>query len=72
MEVSGHLYAPGLFIPGKRVPNTNLIGGWVEPRTVLDAVEKNLFPLSGVEPRRGQPTDEENQLRNEFNNYLVV
>jgi hypothetical protein len=31
---------PGRFTPGKRVPSTNCIGGWVGLRAGLDNMEK--------------------------------
>jgi hypothetical protein len=31
---------PCLFTPGETAPGTNWIGGWVDPRAVLDEVEK--------------------------------
>jgi hypothetical protein len=40
MEVSGQLHAPAVLPPGKEPPDTNWIGGWVGPRTVLEAVVK--------------------------------
>jgi hypothetical protein len=40
------------FTPGKRAPGTRRIGGWVNPRTGLDDVEKRKFlTLSGLELR---------------------
>jgi hypothetical protein len=32
--------SPGRFTPRERAPDTHWIGGWVGPRTVLDAVVK--------------------------------
>jgi hypothetical protein len=34
---------PDRLIPGEIFPGTLCIGGWVEPRTSLDAVEKKIF-----------------------------
>jgi hypothetical protein len=50
MEVSGQLHAPAVLLPGKE--GTYLIGGFVSPRAVLDAVMKRKIPqLSpGIEP----------------------
>jgi hypothetical protein len=39
---------PGRFTPRERAPGTHWIGGWVGPRTVLDAVVKRKIPS----PRR--------------------
>jgi hypothetical protein len=47
MEVSGQLHAPAALPPGKK-PDTLWIGGWVGPRTVLEAVVKRKIPS----PRR--------------------
>jgi hypothetical protein len=41
MEVSGQFPAPRCFTPG-----THWIGGWVDPRAVLDAVVKRKVPSS--------------------------
>jgi len=43
---------PGHFTPGKRIPDTNWIGGWVGSRTDLDAVmkRKKSMALPGIEP----------------------
>jgi hypothetical protein len=35
---------PGRFTPRGRTPGTHWIGGWVGPRTVLDAVVKRKIP----------------------------
>jgi hypothetical protein len=41
---------PGRFTPGERAAGTLWIGGWVGPRTGMDAVEKRkFFPVSGLE-----------------------
>jgi hypothetical protein len=40
MEVSGQLHAPAVLPPGEGAPGTHWIGGWVDPRAGLDAVEK--------------------------------
>jgi hypothetical protein len=34
---------PGRFTPGKRATGTHWIGGWVDPRTGLDDMEKRKF-----------------------------
>jgi hypothetical protein len=52
--VRGELPAPDTSPPRKLeiAPGTNWIGGWVDPRTGLDAVEKGqFFPLPGLELR---------------------
>jgi hypothetical protein len=33
---------PGRFIPRERAPGTHWIGGWVDPRTVLDAAKRKI------------------------------
>jgi hypothetical protein len=43
MEVSGQLHAPAS-LPQERAPGTHWIGGWVDPRAVLDAVVKSKIP----------------------------
>jgi hypothetical protein len=48
MEVSGQLHAPAALPPGKEPPVPFGIGGWVGPRTVLNAVVKRKIPS----PRR--------------------
>jgi hypothetical protein len=40
MEVSGQLHAPVALHLGLRIIGTNWLGGWVDPRAVLDAVAK--------------------------------
>jgi hypothetical protein len=44
MEVSGQFHAPAALLPGETAPGTHCIGGWVEPRAVLDAVVKRKIP----------------------------
>jgi hypothetical protein len=48
---------PCSFTPEETVPGTHCIGGWMGPRSDLDAVEKrkNLFPLLGIEPWPSSP-----------------
>jgi hypothetical protein len=43
---------PGRVIPRGRAPVTHLIGGWVGPRAVLEAVVKTEIPSTppGIEP----------------------
>jgi hypothetical protein len=53
---------PGRFTPGERAPNIHVIGGWVDPRAGLDAMEKrNLapagIPTPAVQPLAGRSTD---------------
>jgi hypothetical protein len=49
---------PNLFTPGEKDPGTHWTGGWVDPRTGLDDVEKRKFlTLPGFELRPlGRPT----------------
>jgi hypothetical protein len=43
---------PDRFVPGERVPGTNRIGGWVDPRTGMDDVEmRQNLSLPGIELR---------------------
>jgi hypothetical protein len=43
---------PGRFATGERAPGTHWIGGWMNPRTGMDDVEKRKFLiLPGLEPR---------------------
>jgi hypothetical protein len=42
MEVNGQLHAPAALLPEERAPGTHWRGGWVGPRTVLDAVVKKI------------------------------
>jgi hypothetical protein len=47
---------PGHFTPGERAPGTYWIGGWVDHRTGLDAIEKRkILPLLGIETRLFSP-----------------
>jgi hypothetical protein len=39
------------FTPGESAPGTYCIGGWMGSITGLDAMEKTVFPLPGIEPR---------------------
>jgi hypothetical protein len=56
---------PSRFSPGKTAPGTHWIGGWVDPRTSLDEVEKkDSWPyrdsnseLSVVQPVGSRYTD---------------
>jgi hypothetical protein len=50
---------PGWFIVGEGSLSTHWKGGWVDPRSNVDIMEKrkNLFPLPGIEPKLlGSPT----------------
>jgi hypothetical protein len=38
------------FIRGEIAPGTYWIGGWVGPRGGLDAVNRKILPLLGIEP----------------------
>jgi hypothetical protein len=50
--VSGQLHAPAALPPGKEPPVPIGIGGWVDPTTGLDDVEKRIFLiLPGLELR---------------------
>jgi hypothetical protein len=43
---------PGHLNPGERAPGTHWIGGWVDPRTGIEDMEKRKFlPLPGLEFR---------------------
>jgi hypothetical protein len=43
---------PGRFTPWETAPGTHYIGGWVDPRAVLDDVKKRKFlTLPGLERR---------------------
>jgi hypothetical protein len=44
MEVSGQLHALAALPLRERAPGTHWIGGWVDPRAVLDAVVKRKIP----------------------------
>jgi hypothetical protein len=55
MEVNDQLQTPVASPPGKTAPSAPWIGAWVGPRAGLDAVEKSLFPLPGIEPRPCSP-----------------
>jgi hypothetical protein len=50
---------PGRFTPEERAPGTHWIGGWVDPRARLDAVEKRKFLtlLGSVQPVESRYTD---------------
>jgi len=52
MEVSGQLHAPATSHPGERYPGTHWLGGWVGPRTGLEAVVniRNLCPCWELKP----------------------
>jgi hypothetical protein len=39
LEVSSQVHLPACIAPGEITPGTNQIGGWVVPRTSLNAVE---------------------------------
>jgi hypothetical protein len=45
------------FIPTERAPGTHCIGGWVDPRAVLDAVVKRKIasPCRDSNPRLSSP-----------------
>jgi hypothetical protein len=54
MEVNGQLHAPAALPPRKYPPVTHWIGGWVDPRVGLDAVEKRKL-LQCRESNPGRP-----------------
>jgi hypothetical protein len=56
---------PGRFTPRERAPGTHSIGGWVDPRTGLDDVEKRKFlTLPGLELRPlSRPARSQSQYR---------
>jgi hypothetical protein len=42
---------------GEKKIGIHWIGGWVDPRTCLDVVEKkNIVPLPGIQPRLSSPS----------------
>jgi hypothetical protein len=45
----------GRFTPRERAPGTHWVGGWVGPRSVLDAVVKRKIPSPRREPNPGTP-----------------
>jgi hypothetical protein len=48
MELSGQLHVPASLSPTKGC--TDRLGGWVDPRAGLDAVEKKKIALPGLKP----------------------
>jgi hypothetical protein len=56
---------PDRFTPGERAPGTHWLGGWVDPRTGLDDVEKRKFlTLPGLELRSlGRPARSQSLYR---------
>jgi hypothetical protein len=55
MEVSCQIYAPAAITPGKRVPGTHWMGGLVDSRAGLDAMEKSKNVLLLPESNLGRP-----------------
>jgi hypothetical protein len=51
MEVSGEIQAPATFSSGKEPAVLICIGGLVSSSIGLDAAEKKLLPLSGIQLR---------------------
>jgi hypothetical protein len=47
---------PRRFTPGEEIPGTPWIGGWVNPRAVLDAVKKKKYPCPCWESNPGFST----------------
>jgi hypothetical protein len=41
--MSGQLHAQAALTPGKELPGTHWIGGWMDPRAALDDVKKRKF-----------------------------
>jgi hypothetical protein len=64
----------GRFTPGETAPGTHRIGGWVEPRVVLDDVEKRkCLTLQGFELRPlGCPARSYSLQRLRYPGYLAV
>jgi len=49
--MSAQLHAPVRFTPGERALDTHLIGGWVNPRSGVDALERDKF----ISPAKREP-----------------
>jgi hypothetical protein len=69
-------FTPGRFTPGEIASGTHWIGGWVGPRASLDVMEKReIFPLSGIEPRPSSPLAELSRykymLKTQSNNGVI-
>jgi hypothetical protein len=60
-SLTSALDGPGRFTPRERAPGTHWIGGWVDPRAVLDAVVKRKFPAPASRMALG-PTQPPMQL----------
>jgi hypothetical protein len=58
MEVSGQLHDPAAFTSRERAFGTHWIGGWMDPRTVLDAVVERKIPSSRRESNPRTPIDQ--------------
>jgi hypothetical protein len=56
IELHGQLHAPAALPPEERVPGTYCLGGWVDPRVGLNAVEKRKI----FHCRESNPIDMEN------------
>jgi hypothetical protein len=55
MEMNVQFQARQLY-PREIARGTHWIGGWVDPRAGLDAMEKRkILPLPGIEPRPSRP-----------------
>jgi hypothetical protein len=48
MHVNGQLQATNRFNPEERDPGTHWIGGWIGPRTDIDAVAKSKISFHSV------------------------
>jgi hypothetical protein len=66
LEMSGRLYAPAALSP-----SNHCAGGWVDPRTGLDDVEKRIFlTLTGLELRPlGRPARSQSLYRLRYVNF---
>jgi hypothetical protein len=57
MDASGQLHVPAALPPGKD-PSYPLVGGWVGPKAVLDAVVKRKIPSPRRESNPRTPIDQ--------------
>jgi hypothetical protein len=65
---------PGRFTPGERAPATHWTGGWVDPRSGLDDVEKRKFlTLPGLEIRPlGRPASSQSLYRMRYPGFVKM
>jgi hypothetical protein len=47
MEMNGQLHVPAALSQGGKTPDTHGIGGWMGPRSSLDAVDKRKIYTAG-------------------------